>query len=312
MYASQVVGQLIAGGWKPKVAKIIGAAIHEIEADPGQAFEGTKNPPIVYCGVKASEFDEKDARKFVEGSFHKAVLDLVGGSQAAGMKTKSDDMDTKMANKPWWICAVVSTDASLESFAAVDPKLLPHKADEGQNLWLGARRAGIWSWGPLYTAMSGFPCAYVGQALDEDMSLYVVSINAEALLSNGITLKDAPLFFETASGEKALKTSKIFRLLESEVIYLPAGSVALPIVIRHDKADAESAKSKKRKKDDVPAKWALTLCMNFLCGHAIRDLSQEAQTALLKFNEEILDFKESKKTWKARIGLMKNVRDETW
>jgi hypothetical protein len=81
---------LIAGGWKPKVAKIIGAAIHEIEADPGHAFAQTKNPPIVYCGVKTSEFDEKDARKFVEGSFHQAVLDLVGGSQAAGMKSKTD------------------------------------------------------------------------------------------------------------------------------------------------------------------------------------------------------------------------------
>jgi hypothetical protein len=228
------------------------------------------------------------------------------------MKAKSDDMNAKMETKPSWICALVSTDATLEDFDAVDPKLIPHKADEGQNLWLGARRAGIWSWGPLYTAMSGFPCAYVGQALDEDMSLYVVSINAEALLSNGITLKDAPLFFETASGAKALQTSKIFRLLESDVIYLPAGCIALPIVVRHEKAEAESAKSKKRKKDDVPEKWALTLCMNFLCGHAMRDLTQEMKTALLKFNEEILDLKESKKTWKARIELMKKVRDETW
>ena len=72
----------------------------------------------------------------------------------------------------------------------------------------------------------------------------MVCHQAEAIVSNGVALQDAPRFFETSTGVNLMKpgdehsgSSFVFRLRRQETVWIPYGAIAQPLFFPTDQAD---------------------------------------------------------------------------
>jgi hypothetical protein len=297
----QIISALHAGLYGKDFAKTVGNAIfeelHPSDDAPRLATLGGKEFPIaVGVVLDPAEFNKNESAKFSSGSAIGGAFITLFEKTKASVDAKIAQLNESMEANPRYVGALGRVDTDGSEFRPPLTGLdFADITEKGANAWVATACDGAFRWGPSAAPLPGV--ATLLQAGSTTESTWVIVVQCAPILAQGIALKDVGPFLETASGKEFTKTCRLIRMSASEVLYVPFGSIAVPLFI--DVATLEPAK-RGAKKVQKTKSWTNFTFVPLFCTETARTLPGPVVSAVVQLNSEHFKTKLSEKLWECR------------
>ncbi len=169
------------------------------------------------------------------------------------LKPAKDNLATRMQmllatleRKPLWGGAMTRLDIDVDwSTFGLSETPIASKESLADSPWLVICKLNSWRFGPAVWPLPGFGC-FIKQVTSEKGAAelaFVVMPTAE-ILNSGIALGDFSKFLESSAGTKdTTDHATIVRLHTDEVLWVPIGMLAVPVVTAELEAEAADKKT---------------------------------------------------------------------
>ena len=285
------------GGCGKKLSKNLGSAIYDVLM--GVTVDADKRYFNVISAADTAAFDVRVPTVFPRS--HVVTETLVNAAALTESVSIRSETDAAMTQNTKWIGAigrlgVVGYDKIVEF---MKPFMDADSVDTlGTCPFAVVNKSGCFRWGPSACPLPGIACliSVLGGVPENFVAVYPAS----GIIAQGIALKDAKAFLETASGEEYCMKHAYIVEMSDNTLYVPFGYCASPVYVNKELLERKAGGGAKALKLLKQPEWSHNITVPLYSTACAKKLDRNVWSAIVTWNVSHLLDKGGDAHWAAR------------